>query len=153
MKFDMIMAQLKTQAFYVEPNFAAAALLDVQAFREGKPSDTHTAVANDSVTYQVVQGLAVIAADGPMYKKNMGGMCMNVVSYDQLIEAHEKAENDGAVSKILYRADTPGGSVAGLEEFRQRIADSKKEVYVYAENLLASAGMYAFTAAKAVYAN
>lgn len=153
MKFDMLLARFKTEAFLVEPNFAAAALHDVQAVQQSKPSDTHTAVANESVTYQVVQGIAVIAADGPMYKKNLGGMCMSVVSYDQLIEAHIKAEEDPSVSKILYRVDTPGGSVAGLEEFRQHIADSKKDVYAYAENLMASAGMYAFTAAKEVYAN
>jgi len=153
MKFDMTLARLMAEPFLVEPNFANAVLDNILAFREGNPSDTHTELANESVTYQLVGDVAVIGVDGPMYKKDMSGMCMSVASYDQLIQAQDKAEKDRMVSKILYRVDTPGGSVAGLEEFRQRIEDSSKEVLVYAENTMASAGMYAFTPAKKIYAN
>ena len=154
MKFDMTLARLKNEAFFIEPNFAEAALAEVRAFQQGEPTEgAHTELADNSVTYQRVQNVAVIAVDGPLYKKGMSGMCFSIASYEQLIKAHAQAEADEEVEKILYRVETPGGSVAGLEEFRQTIVDSTKPVYTYAENLMASAGMYAFTAAEAVYAN
>jgi ClpP class serine protease len=110
-------------------------------------------VANNNVVYTALGNVAVIAIDGAMYKKSMNGACgESVVAYPNIVAAIDKAENDMAIDTILFRVDTGGGSVAGAEEVRYRIKNSRKKTVTLYENLGASGGIWIFTASKEVYA-
>ena len=153
-KFDTLVATLQNEVFAIEPNYASALLDNYKAYKDYGKSDTHTAVSNEDVTYQVVGKTAVIAIDGVMYKKSISGMCGgSVVSYDQIIQTIDEAENDTQIETIMFRVDTRGGSVAGADEVRDRISNSPKETITYFENIGASGGMWIFTASDKVYSN
>ena len=145
---NFTIAKLLTEVFIVEPNYANELLVQIE-----KGGDTHTAIANDSVTYQVVGDNAIIGLDGVMYKKDMSGACVDVVSYDQIISKIDMAEKDENVENIIFRVDTRGGSVAGAEEVRHRIKTSTKNTITFFENVGASGGMWIFTACNEVYAS
>lgn len=104
------------------------------------------------VLYEVMQNLAIISIDGAMYKKSLNGMCMSVISYPSIIKAIQKAENEPLVDTIIFRVDTPGGHVSGVEELRVNISNCKKKTVTLYENTGASAGVYAFMESKEVYA-
>lgn len=115
--------------------------------------ETEVSIANNNVKYSLVGDIAVISIDGAMYKKNMNGACgETVVSYQDINKAIDKAEADSDVKTILFRVDTPGGSVAGAEETRYKIKSSKKKTVTFYENLGASGGMWIFTASNELYA-
>jgi ClpP class serine protease len=149
MKFDTLMARLETEVFAVEPNFSNALLDDLKSYRDNK-KESHTEIANNSVTYQVIGENAVIALDGVMYKKDLK-ICTDVVSYEQIISKIDMAEADENVKNIIFRVDTNGGSVAGAEEVRTRIKNSPKHTITFFENIGASGGMWIFTASDEVY--
>jgi len=150
-KFSTLMAQLETEVFAVEPNFANSLLGSLEVYKHIGVSPHHTEIANNSVTYQVIGDCAVIALDGVMYKKNIG-LCTSVISYDQIVKNINKAEADENVKTIIFRVDTRGGSVAGAEEVRNRIKNSPKKTITFFENVGASGGMWIFTASDEVYA-
>lgn len=56
--------------------------------------------------------------------------------------ALQAADNDAEVDSILWAMDTPGGSVDGLEEASAIVASIKKPVTVFADGMLASAGVW-----------
>ncbi len=147
-RFDTLMSQFSSEVFIVEPNFASELLLDFKAYKNG--ATNHTAIANDSVTYQVIGKNAIIALDGVMYKKQIG-ICSSVVSYNNIIAKIDEAELDANVENIIFRVDTRGGSVAGAEEVRDRINNSPKHTITFFENVGASGGMWIFTASNEVY--
>ena len=109
-------------------------------------------IANNSVTYEIVKNVAVISVDGAMYKKDMGGMCMSVASYQVIMQNIKQAENDENVEKILFRVTTVGGTTAGIDPLEEMIANCKKETAVIFEDVGASAGIYAFSACDKMYA-
>lgn len=109
-------------------------------------------IANNSVTYEVVKGVAVISVDGAMYKKDMSGMCMSVASYQIIMQYIKQAENDNEVKKILFRVTTVGGTAAGIDPLEEMIANCTKETVVIFEDIGASAGIYAFSACNRMYA-
>lgn len=150
MRFDMIKARMQGMAFAVHPGTLENFVGFLNTKEEAGISVDN--VANDSVEYEVVGNTAVISIDGGLYKKEMNGMCMSVASYDQIVKKIDKAESDEIVTKILFRVDTPGGAVAGVDEVGERIFDSSKETYTLYENMGASAGIWAFTAADHVFA-
>lgn len=108
--------------------------------------------ANNSVEYETVKNVAIIHVDGGMYKRDMSGACMNVASYDQITKARIKAEEDASVDTILFNVDTPGGSVAGVDEMGEGIYTSKKKTVTIFSNMGASGGIWGFTTADEVYA-
>jgi len=147
--FD-IFARLKNEVFIVEPNYAQELLKGLESIKAGT---THTAIANEDVTLQVIENVAVIALDGVMYKKNIGGMCETVASYDKISLLIDEAERNAEVDTILFRIDTAGGSVAGADAVREKIKASSKKTILYAENLLASAGLWVFSVVDEIYSN
>lgn len=149
MRGDLILQELSKEPVLVKES-TAMSILTILA--NGVGVATTTQVANDSVTYEKVGKVAVISVDGVMYKKSMGGLCGDVAAYSDIIRAIDKAEADDSVNTLLFRVDTPGGSVAGLEEVWSRITACKKKTVTAYENLGASAGIYAFTASDKVYA-
>lgn len=151
MRTDFLKAELTGQPFVVHEKIlsnAMSALNDKMQSRVASPEGT----ANNSVEYTTKNNVAVISVDGGMYKKNIGGMCSSIVSYDQIIGAINQAEADEKIDTILFRVDTPGGSVAGVDEVGDRIYNSKKKTVTLFENMGASGGIWAFTASNEVYA-
>ncbi len=109
-------------------------------------------IASNSVTYEIVENVAVISVDGAMYKKDMSGMCMSVASYQEIMSFTTKAEADTNVAKILYRVTTVGGTAAGIDPLEEMIANCTKETAVIFEDVGASAGIYAFSACDKMFA-
>jgi len=142
MRFDMILTVLQKEAFAVEPNFAMSVLEDIEASQKGE--NRPSVATEDEVTSSVHGNVGVIALDGVMYKKDLSSMCMSVLSYDQIISQIDAMENNDKVDTILFRVDTRGGSVAGVEELHLAIKNSNKKTVLFAENIVASAGMWAF---------
>ncbi len=154
MRTKILQKALDNQAFMVQPNVMsdAIALLSTLTDKEAESAVTVGDVANNSVVYETVGNVAVISLDGAMYKKNMTGLCMNVVSYDQILKKIDMAESDNSIDTILFRVDTPGGAVAGADEVGERIYNSPKKTVTLYENLGASGGIYIFSAADELYA-
>lgn len=152
-KYSTLLARLQSEVFIVEPNFASQVMENLQALSDGSIKATHNNIASDSVTYQEIGEVAVIAVDGAMYKKDISGMCQSVASYDTMIKYIGKAESNPNLTTIIFRVDTNGGSVAGADEVRDRIKNSKLKTILYAENMVASGGLWIFSAVDEIYSN
>ena len=115
-------------------------------------------VANDvspSHSLEIRDNIAIITVDGAMTKKNtwINAMCGGFASYDILFGYIDKAEKDVNVDTIVFNIDTPGGMVDGVDEIGEKIYNSKKRTITYYNNLGASAGIWAFSSSKEIYAN
>lgn len=150
MRGSHIRAEIIGQAFAVCPMKMQAAM---DAMNDDIPRMESKVANANSTAYSEVGNVAVIALDGAMYKKDMSAQCMSVVGYNTLISMIDKAEANSQIDTILFRVDTPGGSVAGAEEVRFRIKNSKKKTVTIYENLGASGGMWIFTASDELYAS
>lgn len=150
MRADFIKAELSRQAFAVHPKILDSV---VSTLNEGVPkAESVEKHAHNSVEYETIKNVAVISIDGGMYKRDMSAYCMDVASYESIIIAINEAEADSQVDTIFFRVDTPGGSVAGVDEVGDRIFNSPKKTITLFENMGASGGIWAFTASDEVYA-
>jgi len=150
MRNTIIQSQIAGQAFILCPQVMESLL--VFANSETPRAESVSQVANNSVTYEVINNVAIISIDGPMYKKDIGGMCSTVASYDQMVKMIDTAEADPLVNTILFRVDTPGGSVAGADEVGNKIINATKKTVTLYENVGASGGIWIFTASDELYA-
>ncbi len=147
---DLIRAELLNQPFIMCP---AKMQTYINVLNDGVLRVDDVGVANNNVVYTKVDDVAVIAIDGAMYKKEFKGACgESVVAYPNIVKAIDMAESDKDISTMFFRVDTGGGSVAGAEEVRFRIKNSKKKTVTFYENLGASGGIWIFTASDEVYA-
>lgn len=101
-------------------------------------------------------GLATIDISGPMAK--YGSSVQSLVGGSSTLmtqQALRQASRDGAVSAIMLRIDSPGGTFAGSGDLAQAVAtaDAKKPTYAYIEDLGASAAYRVAARARKVYAN
>lgn len=144
-----LLARLSREVFAVEYNYGVEAL---DGLRQLEAGVRHEKIPQpDTVTYEKIGSVAVIALDGAMYKKEMIGACDSVIGYDRIESYIAEANNDNSIKTILFRVDTPGGSVAGADTVREAIISSSKKTILYAENLLASAGLWIFSAVDEIY--
>jgi len=150
MRNAIIQSQVAGQAFILCPK-AMDSLIEF-ANQDTPRAESVSQVANNSVVYEKQGSVAIISVDGGMYKKDIGGMCSSVASYDQMVRMIDVAEADTEVSTILFRVDTPGGSVAGADEVGDKIFNSKKKTVCLYENVGASGGIWVFSAANELYA-
>lgn len=150
MRNAVIQSQVAGQAFILCPK-AMDSLIEF-ANQDTPRAESVSQVANNSVVYEKQGSVAIISVDGGMYKKDIGGMCSSVASYDQMVRFIDKAESDEEVATILFRVDTPGGSVAGADEVGDKIFNSKKRTVCLYENIGASGGIWVFSAADELYA-
>lgn len=150
MRSDFLKLGLLKEEFLLHPNI----MQDLyKIFQNQEPLFASVEkIANNSVTYEIVKNVAVISVDGAMYKKDMGGMCMSVASYQVIMKCIEEAEKDDNIEKILFRVTTVGGTAAGIDPLEEMIANCKKETAVIFEDVGASAGIYAFSACDKMYA-
>lgn len=153
MRKDMLKAHLDGQVFAVHNG----AMSNLMAFANGDEptaaSPGTPAVANNSVLYQTKGNVAIISVDGAMAKKGTSGLCMNVASYETIIQAADKAEVDNRIDTVLYRVDTVGGTITGIDEAGDRIFNSKKKTVTFFENVGASGGVWVFSAADELHAS
>lgn len=98
---------------------------------------------------QIVQ----IAIRGTMTKS--GSSMSDAGSTVRVRQEVRAARRDPSVDAVLFVADTPGGTVAGTAELAQDIWEltQEKPTATFAEDLMASAGLMAFSQVRKVYAN
>jgi signal peptide peptidase SppA len=112
--------------------------------------------ADTEMKYQVVDGVAVLALDGPLTKDLYCGGMFGGVSTVLARRALQKASRDTSVRSILLRISSPGGQVSGTNELATevaRIASSDKRCVAYAEDICCSAAYWVASQANEVYAN
>ena len=115
-------------------------------------------LANDQAPapYTVIDGVAVLAVDGVMAKKmNMFSQISGGVSTQIATRNLQQAAADPAVHSIIQVYDTPGGTVDGTAAFASAIRQvgAQKPVIALADGLMASAGVWAGSAASRIYIN
>ena len=111
-------------------------------------------LANEPKAYEVVDGVAVLQVNGVMAKRmNLfsqisGGVSTQLAARDLL-----QAADDPSVHSIIQVYDTPGGTVDGTQAFANIIfqVGQRKTVVTLADGLMASAGVWAGTAASQTY--
>jgi len=151
MRNKIFQAQLNGMAFALMPK-------DMSALMEMANSETPRAensieVANNAVAYETRKNVAIISVDGGMAKKGTGGLCSSIASYETMIQKLDTAEADANVDTVLWRVDTGGGAVDGVDEVGERIFNSSKKNVTFYENSGHSGGIWAFTASKEIYAS
>lgn len=99
--------------------------------------------------------VAIISINGPMEPGSAGfwGRYFGFVGYDDIKEAIQSGIDQGATS-FLLDWNTPGGSVAGIEDAAQFIKDLAEEydTVSFTSNIALSGGLWLATAADAFYA-
>ena len=100
-----------------------------------------------------VVNIAVIEVNGVLMKR--GTSLAASSSLIRLRQAVRAAARDGEIQSILIRGDTPGGTVSGTADFAAEVltANQAKPVFWFIEDLTASAGYWAATQARRIYAN
>lgn len=103
--------------------------------------------------YPITDGIAVINVYGPLMK--FVGSMEEGSSTIALRRQIRNAANDPAVSGILLRIDSPGGTVAGTEDLAADVAAAakRKPVHAYVEDLCASAAYWVASQALNITAN
>ena len=90
-------------------------------------------------------GVAIIEVIGPIsrYGSFFTDMCGGA-TVDVLARDFNAALIDPSVRCILFKVDSPGGSVTGINEFAQMVfeARGKKQIVCYADGLIASAAYW-----------
>jgi signal peptide peptidase SppA len=91
-------------------------------------------------------GTAILTMSGPITKyptsfQAVIGGASTVMTQNAI----RKANADDAVARIALVIDSPGGTCAGIYEFMQEVSGSKKPLWVYGEDTLASAAYFAAT--------
>jgi signal peptide peptidase SppA len=101
-------------------------------------------------------GVAVIPVTGPIFRYAdfftdfSGGATISSLSKD-----FNAALNDPSVSSIVLNIDSPGGEVAGVNEFAQMVFDARgrKPIVAYVDGLGASAAYWIASAAHEIVAD
>lgn len=108
----------------------------------------------DSTT--LTGGVAVLSIRGPMmrnpspFMKTYGGF----VGYEDVIQAANDLREDPNVSSVVLSMDTPGGSVNGIEDATNALAQlaASKPLVSHTSGLMCSGGVYLASAANERYA-
>lgn len=135
----------------IEPSWAERMVAQIKATGL-PPAQAATDASRAGSDYLNRNGVAIVSIDGPMAKfdSSLGGA--NTVRLRAAVRA---AAADEAVSAIVLRVDSPGGTVDGTMEFAADVAAANKikPVYGFAEDLAASAALWVLAQARKVYAN
>jgi signal peptide peptidase SppA len=101
-------------------------------------------------------GIAQIFVSGPMTKAETSFQSLfGGTSTVRTRKALRSAARDPEVSGIMVVFDTPGGTIAGTSDLQQEIqaSDARKPTYCFIEDLGASAGLYAASGGRRLFAN
>jgi capsid assembly protease len=101
------------------------------------------AAKNPYLRMQVVDGLAVIGIQGPLY----------AWSYSDAQMALSAAIADDSVKGVVLRVDSPGGTVRGMFDLGDAVASaaSMKPVYAHVTGIAASAAYYVASQASQIW--
>ncbi len=153
---------LINEPMLMEPNRLASLIESQRILRvnvQTKEPVIHITTADKTMAlaigagYTILQGgVAIVPIIGPMFK---GEGSWGYADQSEIRANVRKAVNDQAVSAIMFLIDSPGGSVAGTMDLADEIraAGKIKPTMAYAEDLMASAAMWAGAAANEIYAN
>lgn len=112
------------------------------------------ALANEPSAYEIQDGVAILPVEGVMAKRmNLFSQISGGVSTQLAIRDLRQAEADPGVHSIIQLYDTPGGTVDGTQAFANVIRQvaKNKPVIALADGTMASAGVWAGTAANQIY--
>jgi signal peptide peptidase SppA len=101
-------------------------------------------------------GVAIIPVAGPISRyADFFSEISGATAIDTLAKDFRTALDDRSVKAVILDMDTPGGTVAGVGEFAQHVAEARgkgKPVVAYVGNQAASAGYWIASAADAIVA-
>lgn len=161
MRFQRILEQVYFRPWLISPAAHATirALLDSKLatkedFAAGKsvarPAEDYF---GDPLPVMVIDGSdAIIPVKGiigqgfSQFEKSCG-----VVDVDDLAEERAMAVANPKVKRIIYDFDTPGGSVPGVPEEAQAIADCPKPTLAFTRGQMNSAGMFLAAGCDAIF--
>lgn len=109
---------------------------------------------NERKPYQVIDGVAVLPLIGVMAKRaNLLMAISGGVSTEIFANELKQTLSDPNVAAIVINGDTPGGTVDGTPELAAKILAAReiKPVITWSDGVLASAGVWAGSAASKVY--
>lgn len=150
MRTEFLKAELAGMMFAMEPRVLEEY---IAVLNEGVPRLEEETRQENTTRYEAVGNVGVISVSGDMYKKDMTGMCgESFVSYPAIIRAIDAAEADPAVDTAIFRVDTHGGVIEGVDEVNARITNSPLRTVTMFENNAMSGGVWAFMASDEVYA-
>lgn len=112
-------------------------------------------VDDSQFAFTIFDGIATIPVCGPLTKNGLSFCGIQLsVGMRQISLALRTAAADPAVRAILLDVDSPGGTVDGLEELGETVANvnTVKPVYAYADGLMASAGYWLACGAREIAA-
>jgi signal peptide peptidase SppA len=98
----------------------------------------------------IADGIATIRIEGVIGKR-VGALekTSGVTDLDDIAEALRSAQQDPSVQGIVLSVDSPGGTVAGVEEVGDMIYDSEKRVVAFSDIQAASAAYWLASQAQA----
>lgn len=111
--------------------------------------------ARDGLKIQKRGKTAIVSMRGPMIKSAGSLARYGFSGTRDTAQALIAAANDKDVDSILWIVDSPGGSVAGLDELANTAREVKKEkpIIVQVDGMMASAAVYVTAHASKIYAN
>lgn len=108
------------------------------------------------VEVDTVDGIAVVSVGGALARNTQYAWYGDIaaVGYDAIGARLEALASDPAVKGVLLDIDSPGGTVAGLQELADRIKalSAKKPMAAFTNSLMASAAYWIGSATGCVYA-
>lgn len=105
--------------------------------------------------YSMDGPVAVIPVEGVLTKKGLSFFGIQLApGMRDLVAALRRAAADRSVKAILLDVDSPGGTVDGIEELAEAVAETgrAKPLYAFADGLMASAGYWLSCGAREIAA-
>ncbi len=98
-------------------------------------------------------GNGVIEINGPLVKNQDAALSylFDAVSYAEIREAIQRAENSPEVERIVLAIDSPGGQVTGCFELAAYIAKVKKPIVAHTDGQICSAAYLLAAACNSIY--
>lgn len=138
---------------------AAAVLFPATLFQVGRFGPDPAAVGpwqEDFIQGEGARKIAVVNVQGEIVSGSEGFLGSAEATSGNLISQLEQARNDDAVSAVVLRLNTPGGSVVASDEIAREIAEvrrSGKAVVASMDEVAASGGYFVATGANSIVAN
>jgi capsid assembly protease len=150
-----LLNKLRNEVWSIEPGYLETYLSSIGQTEAmaNVSSLAELSSANPASPLMEIHGeTAVITFSGVLgkrldfFEKLFGG-----ADYDDLSEALAEADSRDDIRNVVLHLDTPGGSVIGLSEAANNVAEMSKPVYAFTDTMAASAGYWLASQATAIY--
>src|SRR5574343_1523514 len=150
---DAYVAELQREAWAMEPRALQAFLL--AAVAEGASIEARMPMEQPATILRIENGAGIVPIRGALLKSVPEWARNRATGYGDIRSAVEEAANNNAVQTIVLHVESPGGTVAGLEECADAIyaAREKKPVQCIVEDMCASGGYWLAAQAERITAN